>query len=33
MKRHGLFAFVRHAVLLAWTAVTLIPVYWMLNTS
>src|SRR5207302_9222751 len=33
MTRHGLFAFVRHAVLLAWTAVTLIPVYWMLNTS
>ena len=31
--RRSLFPLVRHALLLAWTAVTLFPIYWMVMTS
>jgi len=33
MKRRWPFTLFRHGVLVGWTAVTLFPVYWMLNTS
>ena len=33
MRRRWLFPVVRHTLLLAWTAVTLFPIYWMLITS
>ena len=32
-RRRSLFPAVRHALLLAWLAVTLFPIYWMLITS
>ena len=33
MSRQGLFALWRHAVLLLWTAITVVPIYWMVMTS
>jgi len=33
VRGHGLFAVWRHAVLLLWTAITVVPIYWMVMTS
>jgi multiple sugar transport system permease protein len=33
LRRRSLFPLVRHVVLLAWTVVTLFPIYWMVMTS
>ena len=32
-KRHHLFAYVRHAILLLWAVIVLFPIFWMVSTS